>query len=630
MDRAIVLIGVSETRGRLGRLEAVESAVDLMEQWARGQGIPADRIVRITDGAGEPVTTHEIYRWVRHFVEQDPVEQLIVYFSGHGSMDGRAEFWHLSDAPNDLNAAVNLAVSHEAAQRGSVRHVVFISDACRTVSKDVAQTKLHGAGIFPNSNDANDSSWVDVFYATRLGAPAREVPVRVGANDVYKAVYTEVLFEVLRGAKPQVATAGFIRPRPLKMALKTLVPEYLLAHGFSPIINQDPDAYILSDEEAWLARFDPRVSQTGDGPLGNLGAFFGDGSNSGLPDAKGQASKDGASGDGHAPSGAPALGSPGLSLLSAEGLVSHVLRHSLDEANLEIPSLDVLGEQARGVLQKATWALGLGIPELEASGLVAIGQRVLTVTCLEYDGAIKAGFGTVGANGGQDIVVYDSWQFPDLWTPKQALVQLHDGSGLLVPLFNGCVATLRWDAEERVALHYDPLYAQADTDDMRQLQWLRAVVAEAAKQNVFEVDQASAQALDERMAKLQFLDPALALYAAYAYREIGDIDRIRALRDYMFQRLGVHLFDLALLSRDLLRRPYTPTDFMPATPLLSTGWVLMDALGHALPAELRSLRQYDTGQLWAHYSPQGMQRLAGWLEPSTGQAEAYSMSAPTL
>lgn len=181
-----------------------------------------------------------------------------------------------------------------------------------------------------------------------------------------------------------------------------------------------------------------------------------------------------------------------------------------------------------------------------------------------------------------------------------------------------------------MALHYDPLYAHADTDDMRQLQWLRAVVAEAAKQNVFEVDKASAQALDERMAKLQFLDPALALYAAYAYREIGEIDRIRALRDYLFQRLGVHLFDLALLSRDLLRGPYTPTDFMPATPLLSTGWVLMDALGRRLPAELRSLRQYDTGQLWAHYSPQGVQRLAGWLEPSTGQAEAYSMSAPTL
>ena len=600
MDRAIVLIGVSETRGRLGRLEAVESAVDLMEQWARGQGIPADRIARITDGAGEPVTTYQISRWVRHFVEQDPVEQLIVYFSGHGSMDGRAEFWHLSDAPNDLNAAVNLVVSLDAALRGSVRHVVFISDACRTVSKGVPQAKLHGAGIFPNPIDDDGSRGVDVFYATRLGAPALEVPVRVGANDVYKAAYTEVLFEVLRGAKPHVVTGGFIRPWPLKRALQTLVPEYLRVHGFPPALNQDPDAHILSGDEAWVARFDLGVPQS-------------------LPHGP-RPSVD--------PAESPA--SFGVSPLSAEALVSRVLCHPVDAASLEIPPLHAMTEQARDVLHKAVAAVGEGVPGLEASGLVVIGQRVQGVRCLEYDGAIKPRFGSVGASGSTDTVTFRAWEFPDLWTPKQALVQLRDGSGLLVPIFNGCIATLKWDTDGRMALHYDPLYAHADTDDMRQLQWLRAVVAEAAKQNVFEVDKASAQALDERMAKLQFLDPALALYAAYAYREIGEIDRIRALRDYLFQRLGVHLFDLALLSRDLLRGPYTPTDFMPATPLLSTGWVLMDALGRRLPAELRSLRQYDTGQLWAHYSPQGVQRLAGWLEPSTGQAEAYSMSAPTL
>ncbi|MCD0499257.1 caspase family protein [Achromobacter sp. MY14] len=614
MDRAIVLIGVSQTRGHLGRLEAVESAVDLMEQWARGQGIPADRIARITDGAGEPVTTHQIYRWVRHFVEQDPVEQLIVYFSGHGSLVGRAEFWHLSDAPADQNAAVNLTGSIETALYSSVRHVVFISDACRTVVRGMAQARMQGAGIFPNPIDDDDSREVDTFYATRLGAPALEVPVRVGANHVYKAAYTEVLSDVLRGTRPHLVERGFIRPLPLKKALKKLVPEYLRKHGLPVSVDQRPDALLYSGDQAWIARFDLGVPQAGSN---GLVAMISSDAESGRSDSDELGPEDGDPEDKSAP-------------LSAEGLVSRALCHPFDDASLEIPPLHALSEQARDVLHKAVAAVGEDVPGLEAPGLVVIGQRVQGVRCLEYDGAIKPGFGSVGATGSADTATFHYWEFPDLWTPKQAMVQLRDGSGLLVPVFHGCIATLRWDAEERIALHYDPLYAQADTDDMRQLQWLRAVVAEAAKQNVFEVDKTSAQALDERMAKLQFLDPALALYAAYAYREIGEIDRIRELRDYMFQRLGVHLFDLALLSRDLLRGPYTPTDFMPATPLLSTGWVLMDALGHTLPAELRSLRQYDTGQLWAHYSPQGMQRLAGWLEPSTGQAEAYSMSAPTL
>lgn len=614
MDRAIVLIGVSQTRGHLGRLEAVESAVDLMEQWARGQGIPADRIARITDGAGEPVTTHQIYRWVRHFVEQDPVEQLIVYFSGHGSLVGRAEFWHLSDAPADQNAAVNLTSSIETALYSSVRHVVFISDACRTVVRGMAQARMQGAGIFPNPIDDDDSREVDTFYATRLGAPALEVPVRVGANHVYKAAYTEVLSDVLRGTRPHLVERGFIRPLPLKKALKKLVPEYLRKHGLPVSVDQRPDALLYSGDQAWIARFDLGVPQAGSN---GLVAMISSDAESGRSDSDELGPEDGDPEDKSAP-------------LSAEGLVSRALCHPFDDASLEIPPLHALSEQARDVLHKAVAAVGEDVPGLEAPGLVVIGQRVQGVRCLEYDGAIKPGFGSVGATGSADTATFHYWEFPDLWTPKQAMVQLRDGSGLLVPVFHGCIATLKWDAEGRMALHYDPLYAQADTDDMRQLQWLRAVVAEAAKQNVFEVDKTSAQALDERMAKLQFLDPALALYAAYAYREIGEIDRIRELRDYMFQRLGVHLFDLALLSRDLLRGPYTPTDFMPATPLLSTGWVLMDALGHTLPAELRSLRQYDTGQLWAHYSPQGMQRLAGWLEPSTGQAEAYSMSAPTL
>ncbi|KNE27843.1 caspase family protein [Achromobacter spanius] len=614
MDRAIVLIGVSQTRGHLGRLEAVESAVDLMEQWARGQGIPADRIARITDGAGEPVTTHQIYRWVRHFVEQDPVEQLIVYFSGHGSLVGRAEFWHLSDAPADQNAAVNLTGSIETALYSSVRHVVFISDACRTVVRGMAQARMQGAGIFPNPIDDDDSREVDTFYATRLGAPALEVPVRVGANHVYKAAYTEVLSDVLRGTRPHLVERGFIRPLPLKKALKKLVPEYLRKHGLPVSVDQRPDALLYSGDQAWIARFDLGVPQAGSN---GLVAMISSDAESGRSDSDDLGPEDGDPEDKSAP-------------LSAEGLVSRALCHPFDDASLEIPPLHALSEQARDVLHKAVAAVGEDVPGLEAPGLVVIGQRVQGVRCLEYDGAIKPGFGSVGAAGSADTATFHYWEFPDLWTPKQAMVQLRDGSGLLVPVFHGCIATLKWDAEGRMALHYDPLYAQADTDDMRQLQWLRAVVAEAAKQNVFEVDKTSAQALDERMAKLQFLDPALAMYAAYAYREIGEIDRIRELRDYMFQRLGVHLFDLALLSRDLLRGPYTPTDFMPATPLLSTGWVLMDALGHTLPAELRSLRQYDTGQLWAHYSPQGMQRLAGWLEPSTGQAEAYSMSAPTL
>jgi hypothetical protein len=124
MDRAIVLIGVSRTQGNPGRLEAVESAVDRMAAWAREQGIPEDRIARLTDGEGDPVSVERIYQAVLQFIELDSLEQLIVYFSGHGSAQGRYEFWHLSDAPGNPNAAVNLAVTADLAEEGRIPHVV--------------------------------------------------------------------------------------------------------------------------------------------------------------------------------------------------------------------------------------------------------------------------------------------------------------------------------------------------------------------------------------------------------------------------------------------------------------------------------------------------------------------------
>lgn len=620
MDRAIVLIGVSRTRAHQEPLRAVESAVDLMEHWARGQGIPDARIARITDGGNVPVTVGLIADWVRHFVEQDPVEQLIVYFSGHGCVVGRSEFWLLSDAPNDVNAAINLEVSVEAATSGSINHVIFISDACRTVPKDVRQGKIHGAGIFPNLVEQDYTCGVDMFYATRLGAPALEVPERVGADDIYKAAYTEVLFDVLRGGKPQVVHEGFIRPMPLKDALKSLVPAYLLALGQPLVVNQDPDARICSGGDAWVARFDlkkpqgePLAPRPGSGPRGG-DWFEGD-----ALDTEG----------GALPTDPMSAGAPPLPPLSAEGLVAHVLRHPSEAGGMALPPLHALNEQATELLDLAVIAANRQPPcTLQASGLIVMGRKARRVVCREYDGNIRREAGAYHPAPGEKPVPYAAWEFEDIWGAKLAVVELSDGSGMPVPLFHGCVALLEWDKQGRVALRYDPLAAQVDPDDMRELRWLRALVEQAAKQNVFELDKATARILDRRMERLQFVDPALALYAAYAYREIGELGRIRALQDYLFQSLGVRLFDLALLSRDLLHGGALQPDVIPLTPLLASGWILMDALGPQLPEELRELRQYDTGELWAHYSPEGMQRLQAVLDPAVGTAEVYEEPAP--
>jgi hypothetical protein len=617
MDRAIVLIGVSRTQGNPGRLEAVESAVDRMAAWAREQGIPEDRIARLTDGEGDPVSVERIYQAVLQFIELDSLEQLIVYFSGHGSAQGRYEFWHLSDAPGNPNAAVNLAVTADLAEEGRIPHVVLISDACRTIPKNVPESRIHGGSIFPSLDPGEPAQHVDIFFATRRGAPALELPTLVGVNEVYQAVYTEVLCDVLGGSEPKTIENGFIRPRPLEQALKTLVPDGLLRRGMHILTNQDPDARITSGEDAWVARFDlnvpqglPRAPRPGPGPL------------SSEPDSDAWLPEDGM--PPMPPSGPPAAPPP----LSAADLVDYLVTHPSDSAGLELQVTHALSDSASRLLNNVIRSAIGEEPELLEPGFIVRGREVRRVECREYDGTIGRRTGVHRPAPGAAPESYTAWEFPYLANPGQALLTFSDGSGMLLPVFTGCAGILEFDAAGGFALRYDPLDAQADAEDLRELRWLRAAVAEASRQGSFGLDPAAAGVLDERMRGLRFLDPALALQAAYAYREIGELDRIRALQDHMYYALGVRLFDLAFLSRDMLWSTHAPIDVMPATPLLSAGWVLMDSLGRTLPRKFRALRRYDSGALWAHYTPAGMRALRAWLEPAAGAAEVYEMQAP--
>ncbi|KGD88116.1 hypothetical protein JL37_26435 [Achromobacter sp. RTa] len=617
MDRAIVLVGVSRTQGDLGRLEAVESAVDRMESWAREQGIPEDRIVRLTDGADRPVTVRRIYRVIDRLIGLDTLEQLIVYFSGHGCMLGRSEFWLLSEAPADPNAAVNLEVCFDLARYGRIPHVVLISDACRTVAKDVLQSRIYGASIFPNFNDGRSGRGVDIFYATSPGAPALELPALVGVNEVYQAVYTEVLCDVLGGGEPDLVVDGFIRPRPLGDALMELVPKDLLRRGMPVRVGQETDARISSGDRAWVARFDIRKPQgmprqRPPGP-GSRGPGKGIDSEAGRPE------------DGTPDDDTPEDGMPPLPV---GGLVDYLLTHPSDAAGLELQVSRTLSDPARSLLRSVIRRAIGEEPALLEPGFILRGREVRRVVCHDYGGRPGWRADMYHPAPGARLEPYTAWEFPHLLSPAQALLIFRDGSGTLLPVFPRCAGIVEFDAEGGFALRYEPLEGQAGAEDLRELRWLRAAVAESARQGVFALEPASARMLEARMRGLRFLDPVLALHAAYAYREIGEIDRILALQDYLWRSLDVRLFDLALLSRDLLREDYAGAGVMPAAPLLSTGWVLMDSLGCKLPLEVRELRQYDTGSLWTHYSPEGVRILEAWLQPASGPAEVYEMEAP--
>ncbi|MBW0255907.1 caspase family protein, partial [Cellulomonas sp. PS-H5] len=284
MARALVLVGVARTGGRFPELPAVPGAVAAVRAWAAEQGVPDDLVLAFTDDDGTPVTASAVLAGVRGLVDRGDVDQLVVYFSGHGINTGNAEFWLLTGAPEDGSQAVNVSLTSWFAERLPVRHVVLVSDACRTAASTVQELSVQGVAVVPNLPPSGPAAAVDVFYACALGDPAYEVKDPAASGAAYQALFTSALVGALRGDHPALVTpgpgalaggggaagapggagagpgAGFglVQPWPLKRALPGLVAERLTAVHAPLDLAQTPDARLSSDPlEAWLSRIEP-------------------------------------------------------------------------------------------------------------------------------------------------------------------------------------------------------------------------------------------------------------------------------------------------------------------------------------------------------------------------------------
>ncbi|WP_431838214.1 hypothetical protein [Cellulomonas sp. Y8] len=285
MARALVLVGVARTGGRFPELPAVPGAVAAVRAWAAEQGVPDDLVLAFTDDDGTPVTASDVLAGVRGLVDRGDVDQLVVYFSGHGINTGNAEFWLLTGAPEDGSQAVNVSLTSWFAERLPVRHVVLVSDACRTAASTVQELSVQGVAVVPNLPPSGPAAAVDVFYACALGDPAYEVKDPAASGAAYQALFTSALVGALRGDHPALVTpgpgapaggggaaagasagvgavagAGFglVQPWPLKRALPGLVAERLTAAHAPLDLAQTPDARLSSDPlEAWLSRIEP-------------------------------------------------------------------------------------------------------------------------------------------------------------------------------------------------------------------------------------------------------------------------------------------------------------------------------------------------------------------------------------
>jgi Caspase domain len=557
MKRAAVCIGVNRAATMTPLLAAAQGARDF-EAWAVDQQCVTALLVDDT----KPVTASDVFDAVDRFVAGN-FGQLIIYFAGHGILTAPGtEYWLLSRAPINPNEAVNLFRSTEDARNSGIPHVVFVSDACRSSVTGPPLSGVTGSVIFP-SRVASQRGEVDVYYATRPGDPAYEVP-QAQAAAAYKGIFTDALLQtvgtpaltLLDTLNEGDASIRVITSRTLKGVMEATVPA--VAGGISVKMRQIPELRV----ETALPKYFARVN------AGSIDRFRA------------------------APSTQPSAISAALSALRA----AHVdgVAHGGAAVPLNLPPGD----------------LGL---DAEVTELTSAHGRTHfeTFTGFSVNGARPSD--AFGSAWNIDPPFSEQGE-ATIWhlrlsprngnrRPGSVLIAFPGGWGIIVAALPGFIGNIVVKNERVTSVSYAPsdltptyggyaMRAQA-------LDAMRAALAVAARNGEFMLPADSAAAVADRIRQDKALDPTLGLFAAYAYAQLGRYDDAYSVFNYM--RYGTDpwgspatavLFDTQLLASRA--RAFTAADALvpavPFAPMLAQGWALVgehDPLWKPIYADLR-------------------------------------------
>lgn len=557
-----------------------------MRDWISGQGVPDDLIRVLSDENGGRVVASDIFDAVKEIVDLATIEQLIVYFAGHGINSGYAEYWLLSDAPENPNQAVNVKGSEELARRCGIPHVVFISDACRTRPDSIGAQSVTGTIVFPSRPPTDDGAGVDLFFACRLGEAANEFANVDDSSSVYRSLYTEVLLEGLKGEHPSLMQAGsegpreyqFVRPWPLKRGLPALVRDRITDEGLWTQFSQTPTAHVTSDPlEAWLARYAKEEDIVGVAP----------------PMRRPE----------------PVVPEPGLdAMLGAE--VRRVVGEQFDDLSDIDPT---------------------GLETLEEGSLIASGARELSETFGPQHYESGAGFKFRGervvaaycARGDVEVLPGDDkvrvWGIGGDNRAASVLIQFASGACAVLPVLHEFMAAVTFHQDSLVDVAYEPMDTFVRWTDFEfraeEIRRARSTLSMAARMGLSSFEEGTTYSMARYYQTLKGVDPSFALYAAYSYRSLRRRELTQEMREYQREDLGVALFDVDMLSGKGVEpalpdgRPST----VPFCPLLSPGWSLLPAYGIELHPALADPSE-RLQSLWTLFAPTAFENIRAAME----------------
>jgi hypothetical protein len=581
--RAAVAIGVDKV-GDLPKLKAASSGAASVARWLSGEGFE----VKLLNDADKPVKSSDVFDAISDLVNRGTLEQLVVYFAGHGFLNSYSEYWLLSGAPDNPNEAISVSESVFLAKQSGIPNIVFISDACRSRADSLRTERVRGSLVFPvNRAPPHVIPDVDVLYATLVGDPSWEVSVQESSAG-YEGIFTATLLDAYK--RPDASMVSVVKgsnvvPNArLKPYLSREVP--LRAHAASILITQRPDIQVVSPDATYIARVSgaERLPTAASPPPATIAAVA-------------AASLERLDFDIQLPGPGPLHGGPGLTAGLDQLAKSSGFTESTDR---------IIG--ARGASQVFPGRTGFAI----------VGQGLTSVSTLPGMHVeivkISADRATVDLNLGNGA-------------SSSVALRFADGSGCVLAALGGFIGNVVVDDQGVGSVTYEP----SRTNPLRyeyehygkRLDALHATVATAARFGVFRIEggknnKEAAARMGDRIRVMKGIDATLGIYAAYAYASADLTDQVKSVSGFMRGSYNTTFFDVALLAGALSSQHVLVSGAqVPFCPMLSQGWNLLRVKDVHLPEGMEMARDHLRPSLWTTFDSVGMRFVENLLKQKT-------------
>jgi hypothetical protein len=648
MTRAALCIGVNKP-GLLTPLRAAASSAAEFGTWLKTKQYFDDVRVRTDSDQKRPVLVRRIKKDIAELVEKGPT-QLVVYFSGHGVLNGQSETWLLSNVAKDPDEAVDLTASREQSRFCRVPNIVFISDACRALPTNLPSSSIRGASIFPTPTTLpGNEGETDIFFAAPKTGIALEIPTD-SEKKFFKSLFTDVLLR------------SFINP-PKAITLKleedgtdtpiVVVPNRRLRPILVERVLDEAEKYFPGRAPAPVLRL-----ESGDKSYLGRAEFRATHDRFGLSP---QSISKGLAHHFRRRNAASAVRiTPSTNLRSLLGtswrylptelnnlgwMKSEKLRIRLDEidASSTVTDLTRLIYSKIRVASPEEAAVPERRPKAQQPRVTLKSRLDRELTDTKFKNAFQkqrsidgrtGGFetrsgieitgaklhfavpssGRLGASApGQDGRA--RWHFEQVTEAPASIAVGFEGGGTVVTCLPEFVTSITISGGRVVNISFVParngeLWREYSlrADEINSL---RAKVAAAARFGRLTVEQEDAKDFANQIRQGKQFDPTLGLYAAYAYAEISAIKDIQSVRGYMRNDMKIDLYDVALLASrtdPVGQQHESGFRIAPFCPMLSQGWSYALAYGIQWPRLLKKMDLLPS--LWTTFDSRSIVQIA--------------------